>query len=91
MSLSICASTAKWGEQFFLIIKLLESCVRAQSSPVAARAPAWYLQGLTQREHGFSFAFLMYSAAKCAFEGILLMLGGALDAEGNFLAAINLL
>lgn len=56
--------------------------MRAQSSPVAAQAPA--LQGLTQRELRFFICLCMFSAAKGGFEGAVLGLAGVLDAEGDF-------
>lgn len=61
---SVYLSSLQSGESnFFLQLNSFRAvkgtcCVRAQSSPVAAQAPARHLQGLTQGEHRFSFAFV---------------------------------
>lgn len=88
-SLFICVFTAKWGEQFFLTIKFLQSCegdllCESSEQPCGSPGSSMASAGLDTRRAQIFICFCMYSAAKCGFEGTVLVLRGVLDAEGNF-------
>lgn len=77
------------GEQFFLTIQLLQSCegdllCESSEQPRGSLGSSTASAGLDTKRAQIFICFCMCCAAKCGFEGTLLVLRRVLDAEGNF-------